>query len=79
MNCGKHSVGKSAKLNAETNSAACGGAALAPMCKGRRAATEHASRLPCVRGGGKTEGFDGRVVSATGDSVYTKQDIHLFN
>ena len=34
--------------------------------------TERESRLPCVRGGGKTEGFDGRVVSATGDSVYTE-------
>ena len=34
-----------------------------PLCKVRTTATKCGSRLPCVRGGGKTEGFDGGVVS----------------
>ena len=31
--------------------------------------TEREPRLPCVRGAGKTAGFDGGVVSVTSDSV----------
>ena len=33
-------------------------AASAPLCKVLALATKCGSRLPCVRGGGKTEGFD---------------------
>ena len=43
----------------------------APLCKVRTTATKCGSRLPCARGGGKTKGFDGGVVSATSESVYS--------
>ena len=42
----------------------------APLCKAFAECLRNGSRLPCVRGGVKTEGFDGGVVSATSGSVY---------